>query len=133
MGKTYLTSQINESPTITEKAGAKIASDARGLFVKYDENGNVIPASTEGEKVIGVTIITNSEAIEAGQDVDIQVKEIGLARAGAAIKKGDEVMAGADGKAAVATAGKFVVGTALEAAEAGQFFYMQVSKFYKGA
>lgn len=131
MGKTYLTSQINESPTITEKAGIKIPSDARGLFMKYDENGNVVPASTLGEKVIGVAIITNNEEIALGQDVDIQVKEIGLARAGAAIKKGDEVAAGADGKAAVAVAGNFVVGTALEAAEAGQFFYMQVSKFYK--
>ena len=131
MGKTYMTSQINESPTITEKAGAKISSDARGLFMKYDENGNVVPASTLGEKVIGVAIITNSEEIALGQDVDIQVKEIGLARAGAAIKKGDEVTAGADGKAAVAETGHFVVGTALEAAEAGQFFYMQVSKFYK--
>ena len=133
MAKTYMTAQINESPTITEKAGAEIKSDARGLFMKYDENGNVIPASTAGEKVIGVSIITNSDAIAKGQDVDIQVKEIGLARAGAAIKKGDEVTAGADGKAAVAEGGNFVVGTALEEAEAGQFFYMQITKFYKPA
>ena len=133
MAKTYMTSQINESPVISEKAGAKIASDARGLFMKYDENGNVIPASVAGEKVMGVSIITNSAEIEAGQDVDIQVKEIGLAKAGAAIKKGDEVAAGADGKAIVATGGHFVVGTALEAAEAGQFFYMQITKFYKPA
>lgn len=133
MAKTYMTSQINESPTITEKAGAKIESDARGLFVKYDENGNVVPASAAGEKVIGVTIITNNAEVEVGQDLDIQVKEIGLARAGTAIKKGDEVAAGADGKAAVAAGGQFVVGTALESAEAGQFFYMQITKFYKPA
>lgn len=132
MGKTYMTSQINESPTITEVAGADV-EDVRGMLMKYDASGNVIPASVAGEKVIGMAIITNNEDLKEGQDVDIQVKEIGLAKAGAAIKKGDEVMAGADGKAAVATAGMFVIGTALESAEAGQLFYIQVSKFYKAA
>lgn len=132
MGKTYMTNQINTSATITEKAGAVI-TDPRGLFLKYDASGNVVPASTAGEKVIGMAIITNSENIAVGQDVDIQIKEIGIAKAGATIKKGDEVMAGSDGKAAVATAGKFIVGTALEDAVSGQLFFMQVSKCYKAA
>lgn len=130
MGKTYMTNQINTSPTISEKAGANMA-DPRGLFLKYDGNGNVVPASVEGEKVVGVAIITNNEGVKAGQDVDIQIKEIGLAKAGAAITKGDEVMAMTDGKATVATSGKFMVGIALENAEAGQFFFIQMNKCYK--
>lgn len=132
MAKTYMTDQINTSATISEKAGADI-EDPRGLFMKYDANGNVVPASVAGEKVIGMAIITNNEGVEAGQDVDIQIKEIGLARAGATIAKGAEVMAGANGKAAVATDGSFMVGTALESAEDGQLFFIQVSKCYKPA
>ena len=128
--KTYLTDQINPSPTIVEKAGVKI-DDPRGLLLKYDENGNVVPADTAGEKVIGMAIITNNEDVTVGMDVDIQVKEIGIVKAGAAIKKGDEVMSGANGKAAVATSGSFMIGTALEAAEENQFFFIQISKCYK--
>lgn len=132
MGKTYMTSQINTSPTISEKAGAAI-TDVRGLLVKYDGDGKVVPASVEGELVVGAGIITNNENIKSGEDVDIQVKEIGIVKAGAAIAKGAEVMADATGKAKTATAGKFVIGTALEAAESGQLFYIQFTKYYKAA
>ena len=130
MGKTYLTNQINTSPTISEKAGAAIP-DVRGLCVKYDNNGNVVAASTAGEVVVGVGIITNSENITIGSDVDIQVKEIGIAKAGGTIAKGAEVMTDATGKVVTATDGKFVIGTALEAAVSGQLFYIQISKYYK--
>ena len=132
MGKTYMTSQINNSPTISEKAGAVIA-DARGLLLKYNENGNVVPASVAGEKVIGVGIITNSENIASGEDVDIQIKDIGIVKAGGTIAKGAEIAADATGKAVTATAGQFVIGTALEAAVEGQLFYVQLSKYYKPA
>lgn len=129
MGKTYMTNQINNSATIQEYAGAEI-KNARGLFLKYAD-GKVVPASTAGENVIGVAIITNDETIAAGEAVDIQVKDIGLAMAGAAITKGAEIAAGADGKAAAAASGNFVIGTALEDAVAGQFFYFQMAKYVK--
>lgn len=132
MGKTYLSDQINTSATIIEKAGANI-EDVRGLILKYDNNGDVVPASTEGEIAVGVGIITNSESINQGEDVDIQVKEIGLVKAGGTIAKGAEVMANTDGKAITATAGKFVIGTALEPAASGQLFYVQITKYYKPA
>lgn len=132
MGKTYMTNQINNSPTISEKAG-KAIGDVRGLCLKYDADGNVVPASTEGELVIGVGIITNNENIKIGEDVDIQVKEIGIVKAGGAIAKGAEVMTDATGKVVAATNGKFVIGTAMEAAVSGQLFYIQISKYYKTA
>lgn len=131
MAKTYMTNQINNSATIQEIAGAKI-ENARGLFMKYSD-GKVIPAATAGENVIGVAVITNDETIESGASVDIQVKDIGLAMAGGTITKGAEIMAGSDGKAAAATAGKFVIGTALEDAVAGQFFYFQMAKYVKAS
>ena len=132
MAKTYMTSQINESPTITEKSGAKV-EDVRGLLMKYDTSGNVIPASTAGELVIGPAIITNNENIEVGTDVDIQIKEIGVVRAGATLKKGAELMADTNGKAIAATAGKFVIGMALEDAVDGQLIFCQIMKCYKSA
>ena len=128
MGKTYMTSQINNSATIAEQAGAAIA-DVRGKFVKYDNDGNVVLASTAGELVIGVGIITNSEDLAVGDNVDIQVKDIGLAKAGAAIKKGQLIAVDANGTAAVATSGDFVVGIAVEAAAVGEFFYFQINKY----
>lgn len=129
MGKRYMTNQINDSATIHEIAGAEI-KDARGLFLKFVD-GKVVPASVAGENVIGVAIITNDETIAAGEEVDIQVKDIGLAMAGATIEKGAEIAAGANGKAAAATSGNFVIGTALEDAVAGQFFYFQMAKYVK--
>ena len=77
MGKTYLTNQINSSPTISERAGSDI-EDVKGLLLKYDNNGNVVPASVAGEMVLGMGIITNAEHITSGEDVDVQVKDIGL-------------------------------------------------------
>ena len=132
MGKTYMTNQINTSPTISEKAGADIA-DVRGLLLKYDSTGKVVPASVAGEKVIGMGIITNSENIKSGEDVDIQVKDIGIVKAGGTIAKGAEVAANETGKAVAAAGGNFVIGTALEAAVDGQFFYVQVNSYYKPA
>lgn len=130
MGKTFMTNQINTSPTISEKAGAAIA-DVRGLLLSYDANGAVIPAAAAGDKVIGIGILTNNENIAKGDTVDIQVKEIGLVKAGAAIKKGDELAAAAGGAAAPATAGDFVIGTALDAAAAaGAYISVQISKYY---
>lgn len=132
MGKTYMTSQINPSPTIVEKAGADI-EDVRGVLLKYDTNGDVVVASTAGELVIGSGIITNNENVKTGQDVDIQIKDIGPVKVGATITKGTELMAGADGKAVAATAGKFVIGIALENAVDGQLTFMQFAKYYKSA
>lgn len=130
MGKTYMTSQINNSATIIEKAGANIA-DVRCKFVKYDANGDVVLASTAGEAVLGVAIITNSENLKTGDDVTVQVKDIGLAKAGAAITKGAEIATDANGTAATAVSENFVIGVALQAAAAGEFFYFQLVKYPK--
>ena len=71
---TYLATSINESPVITEKAGAAI-TDPRGKGLKYS-SGNVVLCSTAGETVLGIGIMTNDETIASGADVDIQIKDI---------------------------------------------------------
>ena len=111
---TYLATSINNSATISEKAGATIA-DVRGKGVKYDGNGNVVLCSTANEKVLGVGIMTNDENIAAGGDVDIQVKDIGVVLAGGTIAKGDELAVTATGAFAKSTTG-YIAAIALEAA-----------------
>ena len=113
MGKNFNGTLINGSQTITEKAGAEIA-DCRNRIVKYDSNGDVVLA-TAG----------------TGDDVDIQVKDIGYVIAGAAIKKGQEITSGADGLAAVAAAGNYILGIALSDASANGYVRIQISKYQK--
>lgn len=123
----YTSTGINTSATIVAAAVAE--ADYRGKAVKFDGNGNAVLAGA-GEVAIGIGILTNSESTKANEDVDIQVKEIGLALAGGAIKKGDELTADASGKLVKASEGNFVVATALqEAASAGTYIRVQITKY----
>ena len=71
-----------------------------------------------------------SGAVAVGDDIDIQIKDIGYVIAGAAITKGAEVMA-ADGLAVPATAGNYVVGIALSAAAKDDYCRVQITKYQK--
>lgn len=131
--------QINPSPTIVEKAGADIA-DVRNLIMKYDENGNVVLATAGTDMPVGIAIIeagynditgVESGKVVTGDDIDILVKDMGVVIAGAEIKKGQEVAAGADGKAAVAASGDYVLGIALSNAAAEGFLKIQIAKYQK--
>ena len=135
--KNYHGVQINQSPTIVEKAGAAI-EDVRNLIMKYDDNGDVVLATAGTDKPVGIALIeagyndmTGAEAgkVAVGDLVDILVKDMGVVLAGADIKKGDEVAAGADGMAAVAAEGDYVLGIALDAAAAGEYLNIQITKY----
>ncbi len=137
--RNYNGSQINPTPTIVEKAGADIA-DVRNKIVKYDENGNVVLAAAGTDIPVGIAIIeagyndisgVESGKVAAGDNVDILIKDIGVVLAGASIKKGQEITAGADGLAAVAASGNYVLGIALDNAEATEFVPVQIAKYQK--
>ena len=139
MGKNYNGVQFNQSPTIIEKAGADI-TDVRNRIVKFDENGNVVLATAGTNLPVGIAIIeagyndisgAESGKVKAGEEVDILVKDIGVVLAGASIKKGQEVAAGANGLAAVAAEGNYVLGIALDNAEANDFLSVQIAKYKK--
>ena len=139
MAKNYNGVQINQSPTIVEKAGAEIA-DVRNRILKYDASGNVVLATAGTDIPVGIALIeagyndisgVNAGKVAAGEDVDILVKDMGVVLAGAAIKKGQEVAAGANGLAAVAASGNYVLGIALENAEADQYLRVQIAKYQK--
>ena len=128
----FTSTQINPSPTITGEAGAAI-DDVRCKGVKYDENGKIVLASTPGEPIIGVGIITNDAATEAGADVDIQVKDIGAVLTGAVVKAGAELAVDANGTFQTATAGQFVAAIALQPGKTGQVIRAQMVKYSKQA
>lgn len=139
MGKNYNGVQINQSATIVEQAGAEI-TDIRNRIVKYDENGNVVLATAGADIPVGIAIIeagyndiTGNESgkVKAGDDVDILIKDIGVVLAGATIKKGQEVTAGANGLAAAAASGNYVLGIALETVAANEFLHIQLAKYQK--
>lgn len=136
--KNYNGVQINKSSTIVEKAGADIV-DVRNRIMKYDENGDVVLATAGTDMPVGIAIIeagyndiTGAESgkVMTGDSVDILVKDMGVVLTGAAIKKGQEVAAGADGLAAVAEGG-YVLGIALETVEANEYCQIQIAKYYK--
>ena len=140
MAKNYNGVQINPSATIVEKAGAAIA-DVRNRIMKYDENGNVVLATAGTDIPVGIAIIeagyndisgVESGKANPGERVDILIKDMGVVLAGGTIKKGQEVAAGADGLAVAAAGGDYVLGFALDNAEAGEFVEIQLAKYQKG-
>lgn len=131
--------QINQSVTIVAEAGANIV-DVRNRIVKFDDNGNVVLATAGSDIPVGIALIEagindisgkDSGKVDAGDDVDIQIKDIGVVLAGATIKKGQEIAAGADGLAAPAATGNYVLGYALANADANQYLAVQIAKYQK--
>ena len=139
MGTNFNGTMINQSVTIAEKAGADIA-DVRNLILKYDEDGNVVIAANGTAPLLGLSIIeggyndisgAESGKVKKGDDLEIQIKDIGYAIASAEIKKGQEVTATTGGKATVAKAGEYVIGVALNSVSAGGYSRIQIAKYQK--
>lgn len=137
--KNYHGVQINQSATIVEKAGAAI-DDVRNLIMKYDDNGAVVLATAGTDIPVGIALIeagyndisgATAGKVAIGEDVDILVKDMGVVLAGADLKKGQEVAAGADGKAVAAVAGNHVLGFALDNVSAGEYLTVQIAKYQK--
>lgn len=90
-----------------------------------------------------VSLVLNGHALDwpviekineqLGDDIDIQIKDIGSVIAGEAISKGDEITAGADGTAAKAKAGDYVLGIALSKVAKDGYARVQISKYQKNA
>ena len=113
----YFGASINTSSVLTETVGKEIKNGAF-CAVKYDENENVVLCDTAGELTAGILLPETPENTAESEDVTIQIKDIGLCKAGAEIKKGQEVMVDTKGRIIPATSGKFVVGYAVTAAAA---------------
>ena len=124
----YLSTGINDTPTIVGKATNAIANGAF-LAAKFDENGGIVLAGA-GDNALGLLLATTLDNVAAGEDVSIQIKDIGLWKTGAAVAAGAELTSDANGKAVTAGVGNFVTAIALEAATgADQVIKVQVVKY----
>lgn len=113
----YFGTIINSSPTLAEKAGIDILN-AQFLALKYNDLGEVVPCDTEGENVAGLLMADCSNVISKGDNVSIQIKDIGMGKSGTALKKGTELMTDSTGRLIPAVSGKFIIGYALSNATA---------------
>lgn len=123
----YISTGINDTQTIVGKAGIPLIN-AAFLAVKFDVAGNIVPAGA-GENAIGLLIASTPEFVGAGEDVTVQIKDIGLWVTGDAVSAGAELTPDVLGKAVTATEGAFILAIALEsAAAAGTVIKIQVIK-----
>lgn len=119
----YYGTTINDSAVIVVKAGEEILAPA---FLAVGADGKV---ATAGKNAIGIVLPGCDDKAAVGDDLDVQIKDIGAWTAGAAVAYGDELAVGADGKAVKATEKSFIVGIALEeATKAGQRIAVQIVK-----
>ena len=126
MAKTVLGTTINSSPTVVFPAGAAITG-ARYVALALSDGKAVLPAA--GAMALGISIGETDENVAAGEDIDIQVKDIGKWMAGEAIDAGDALATDAEGKAVKATSGKFIMGVAMTSAAAtGSLVQVQLAK-----
>lgn len=122
----YIGTSINESPVIAAQAGAEI-KDGALLAVAMDATG-VKTVAKAGDVAVGL-LIPETDTVAAGDTVTIQVKDMGLWKAGAAVAAGDLLTPDAAGKATKAAAGNFILAQALEAATAAdQVIRVQIIK-----
>ena len=116
---------INDSATIVAKAAADIQG---GAFLAAMLTKNGVAVAKAGEAAVGI-MIPETDSPKAGEDVNIQVKDIGLAMVGAAVEPGDLLASDASGKLVKAASGNFILATALAAATAaGQVISVQIIK-----
>lgn len=123
---TYFGTSINDSPTIVLPAKEKI-ENAQGIALVID--GGEFTKPTAGANVIGLSLFTNDETVQAGDDITVQVKDIGKWIAGEAVAVGDELTTDAEGKAVKAAEGNFITAVALsKATAAGDVIKVQIIK-----
>jgi hypothetical protein len=122
----YIGTSINDSPTIIGKTGAAI-TDGSFLAAVFNANGDFVVAGA-GAVAAGL-FPAETNSISAGENVTVQIKEIGLWKTGAAVAAGALLTSDANGKAVTADEGDFILATALEAASAAnQVIQAQIVK-----
>lgn len=119
-------SVINDSATICAPVKTEIKT---GPFTAVAlVSGGAVPCN-DTLVPVGLTIAETPNVVPVGDDVNVQVKDIGAWKGGAAFTAGDPLASDATGLAVKATAGKFILGVALEDCSAkGQTVKVQITK-----
>lgn len=111
------------SPYKIFKAAAAIESGAFSA-VTLGESG--VKTSAAGEIPIGILSAESSDKVSEGEEVNVQTSGSGLWVVGEAVKAGELLTAGDEGKAVVAQSGKYVMAIALEEAEENMTAAVQI-------
>ncbi len=131
-GKQYLNAFFNNSPTIRDVLAVDI-NDAPHKAVTYDSSGKLALPAADGDPAIGIllsdTAADDSGVSKAGTEINVLIKNIGLALAGGAVKKGEHLTPTTTGAVRKAAAGNYILGTAMsEVAAAGELVQIQLTK-----
>lgn len=113
----FIGQTANTSPTHVFTVATALTG---GSFTAVTLTENGVKTCAAGEVPIGILTAETELPQAVGEDVNVQI--LGGAKwiAGAALKAGDLLAAGADGKAIKATSGAFVFAQALSAAAVGE-------------
>ena len=107
------------------KIGLRVNNDIEDIFPN---------ASTAGENILGIALLTSGDPegkVLASESFEVQVKDIGIALAGEAIEAGAPLTVNASGKLIkAATNGQFVVGYALNSIDGEGYVHVQIAKSY---
>ena len=103
---------------------------AKGTNLKDDYYAAVNKSWLDGSDIpAGLLIAETDKDVAVGDDVTVQVKDIGLWQSGGTFDAGDPLASDDTGCAVKAAAGKFILGFALEASTAaGQPVSVQITK-----
>lgn len=125
MGDTsYEYTGINTSATVTFPAGEDLA-DIGATAVLLAEEGLSKPDA--GAEVLGIIPISEDGAYKKGDDITVQVKDIGIWRAGAGLARGTLLATDKDGLCQGASAGQYICARALTSASAkGDLIRVQI-------
>lgn len=121
----YIGTVINDSPTIAAEVG-EIIANAAFRAVKFNEEGKIVLAG-KGDIPIGI-ITAEYDDVIVGDDVTVQIKDIGLITTGAEIKAGAALACSTDGSVQTASTGDFILGFALESAGKDSTVRIQITK-----
>lgn len=124
---TYIGSTINDSSTITAFSAAEI-EEARGKIVKFNDDGKVEVCTSATDPLAGVIILQGEPDVAENEDITVQIKDIGIVRAGGEIKKGEYVTSDAEGKAVKASSGNNILGMATRDGVTDGFVTVQIVK-----
>lgn len=136
MNNSYTSFPVVESSTAVFPAAADV-EDVRGKAVALDENGCAVLAAGGTKPIMGVALLSagacnqteGNGGVKKGQDVDVQISALGYANAGADIAPGQPLTANSDGDLVPASAGDYVVATAIHPGRAGGKVFVQITKY----
>lgn len=125
MGKnSYEYTGINTSATAAFPARTDL-TDIGAKAVALSEEGLFMPEA--GAEIVGIVPISEDESYQKGEDVTVQVKDIGLWKAGAEFARGTLLATDKDGLCQEASAGQWVCARALtSASEKGSLIRVQI-------